>query len=162
MKALLLAAGLGTRMKPFTFIKAKACLPLFNVPFLHYPLQYLHAGGITDIVINLHAHPESVRSVANHFPRSLDLQFSLEPEILGTAGAIRKAFGTELDEPFLVINSDMLMDIPLDKVIQEHKRLKADVTMVIMEGEQFSHYGRVYFERENGSIRKSASLCWNP
>lgn len=151
MKALLLAAGLGTRMKPFTFFKAKACLPLLNVPFLHYPLQYLRAVGITDIVINLHAHPESVRSAAKQFPGQLDLQFSFEPEILGTAGAIRKALGTELKEPFLVMNSDMLMDIPLDKVMLQHKRLEADITMVLMEEKEFSQYGKVYFEMESGS-----------
>jgi mannose-1-phosphate guanylyltransferase len=149
MKALLLAAGLGTRMKPLTFHKAKACLPLLNLPFIHYPLQYLYSHEISDVVINLHAHPESVRQAAKQFYRPLNIHFSMEPEILGTAGAIRKVFNPDLPEPLIVMNADMVMDIPLDAVIQQHFRQNADVTLVIMESDRFSQYGGIYFDQEN-------------
>ncbi len=150
MKTLLLAAGLGTRMKPFTFYKAKATLPLLNVPFVHYPLQYLHSRKISDIVINLHAHPESVREAAQRFSNLLNLQFSYEPEILGTAGAIRRAFGEQPSEFFAVMNADMLMDIPLEAVLEQHIRRNSDVTLVIMDGEHFPQYGGIYFEPDAG------------
>ena len=66
MKALLLAAGLGTRLKPFTFTQAKASIPFLNAPMIHYPLQFLFANRIDETIINLHAHPESVQKAAGN------------------------------------------------------------------------------------------------
>src|SRR5262249_25428246 len=117
MKALVLAAGLGTRMKPFTFFRAKATLPLLNLPFIHYPLQYLSTNGVNDVVINLHAHPDSVKKVAGTQYSNLRIAYSHEPEIMGTAGAMRKAASLLGDEPFVVMNSDMIMEIPLQQVL---------------------------------------------
>ena len=150
MKTLLLAAGLGTRMRPFTFYKAKPSLPLLNAPFLHYPLQYLYSQNVKEVVVNLHSHPESVRSAAAQFSKPVDIQFSMEPEILGTAGAIRKAFGTEYAEPVVAMNADMLMNIPLEQMMQQHIHYNADITLAIMEGVEFERYGGLYFEPEDG------------
>ena len=146
MKALVLAAGLGTRMKPFTFFQAKASLPLLNVPFIHYPLQYLSANGITDIVINLHAHPDSVKKAAGTQYGHSNISYSHEPEILGTAGAMRKAASMLGNEPFVVMNSDMIIEIPLQEVLEYHRNLDSDVTLVIMKDARFAHYGGLYFE----------------
>jgi UTP-glucose-1-phosphate uridylyltransferase len=103
----LLAAGLGTRLKPFTFFCAKAALPMFDLPFICYPLQYLHANGVTEVVINLHAHPDTVRSAAGSEYRGMRIHYSHEPEILGTAGAIWKAKELLGNEPFAVLNGDI-------------------------------------------------------
>lgn len=148
MKALLLAAGLGTRMRPFTFQRAKASLPLLQVPLIHYSLQYLHSHQISDVVVNLHAHPETVKSAAGNTYYGMDISYSYEPEILGTAGAIRKAAALLDDEPFVVCNSDTLSDIPLAEVLEQHLKTEADVTLVIMHNEQFAQYGALYFEGE--------------
>lgn len=153
MKTLVLAAGLGTRLKPFTFSRAKASLPLLNIPFLHYSLQYLYSQNETEIVINLHAHPDSVRQAAKQFPQPMNIAFSHEPEILGTAGAIRKAFGDKASDQFMVMNSDMLTNIPLDEVKQQHFSSNADATMVLMNGDPFPGYGGLYFEEDGGLLR---------
>ena len=153
MKALLLAAGLGTRMRPFTFLKAKASLPLLNAPFLHYPLQYLYSQNVKEVVVNLHSHPESVRIAAANFSAPIGIEFSMEPQILGTAGAIRKAFGADQSEPVLVMNADMLMNIPLERMMQQHVRYSADITLAIMESPEFESYGGLYFEQEDGEDR---------
>jgi mannose-1-phosphate guanylyltransferase len=146
MKALILAAGLGTLIRPFTFFRAKATLPLLNVPFIHYPLQYCSNHGIQEAVVNLHAHPESVRKATGKQYGNVGLSYSLEEEILGTAGAMRKAKVMLQDGPFVVMNSDMLTDIPLQEVWKTHQQLGADITLVIMKDARFAQYGGLYFE----------------
>jgi mannose-1-phosphate guanylyltransferase len=146
MNALLLAAGLGTRLRPFTFFRAKAALPLLNVPFIHYPLQYLSANHIEDVVINLHAHPESVKQAAGNDYAAMTIAYSHEPEILGTAGAIAKASPMLGQEPFVVMNGDMLLDIPLQHVIEQHRLTNALVTLVVMNANEFQKYGGLYFD----------------
>jgi len=146
MKALLLAAGHGTRLRPFTFFQAKAALPLMNVPLIRYPMQFLSSQNIQEIVINLHAHPESVQKVAGVDYKGIPIQYSQEPEILGTAGAIREAQELLGNEPFLVLNSDMICDIPLQSLIQHHQRSQALVTLAIMKGEKWTRYPGLKFD----------------
>jgi mannose-1-phosphate guanylyltransferase len=148
MKALVLAAGLGTRMKPFTFFRAKASLPLLNIPFIHYPLQYLSVNGIRETVINLHHQPETVRKAVGNQFQGMQIEYSHEKEILGTAGAMRKAAPLLDSDPFIVMNSDMIVDIPLQNVLDFHSSVGADVTLVIMKDARFAHYGGIYFDSE--------------
>ena len=146
MKALILAAGLGTRVRPFTFFQAKATLPLFDIPFIHYPLQYCSQNQVQEIVINLHAHPDSVQQTAGKKYGNMDIFYSHEPEILGTAGAMRHAEDRLKDAPFIVMNSDMLTDIPLQEVMAFHQDRGADITLVIMKDARFANYGGLYFD----------------
>jgi mannose-1-phosphate guanylyltransferase len=149
MKALLLAAGLGTRLKPFTFVQAKASIPFLNVPMIHFPLQYLSSNGISETIINLHAHPDSVQHAAgNHFG-SMSIHYSHEPEILGTAGAMAKASTLLGDETFVVMNSDMISDVSLAAIVEHHRRAGNLVTLVVMDAERFPAYGSLYFDPES-------------
>ena len=146
MKALLLAAGLGTRLKPFTFVQAKASIPFLNVPMIHYPLQYLSTNGISETIINLHAQPDSVQQAAgNHFG-SMPISYSHEPEILGTAGAMTKASTLLGHETFVVMNSDMISDIPLTAIVEHHRSSGNLVTLVVMDAERFPAYSSLYFD----------------
>lgn len=149
MKALLLAAGLGTRLKPFTFVQAKASIPFLNVPMIHYPLQYLSTNGISETIINLHAQPDSVHQAAgNHFG-PMPISYSHEPEILGTAGAITKASTLLGHETFVVMNSDMISDIPLAAIAEHHRSSGNLVTLVVMDAERFPAYSSLYFDPQN-------------
>lgn len=146
MKALLLAAGFGTRLKPFTFSHAKPTLPLLGVPFIHYPLQYLRHNGVEGVVINLHAHPESVQKVAGNEYSGLPVGYSPEKEILGTAGAIANAQHLLGQGPCVVMNGDMLSDIPIARVLEQHQKNNADVTLVVSPAEHFPDYSGLYFD----------------
>ena len=149
MKALLLAAGLGTRLKPFTFVQAKASIPFLNVPMIHYSLQYLSTNEISETIINLHAHPDSVQAAAgNHFG-SMSIHYSHEPEILGTAGAMAKASTLLGDEAFVVMNSDMICDVPLAAIAEHHRNSGNLVTLVVMDAEHFPAYSSLYFNPES-------------
>lgn len=146
MRALLLAAGFGTRLRPFTFHRAKAALPLLNIPFIRYPLQCLVSKGIAEITINLHATPESVRAAAGSEYAGVPIHYSHEPQILGTAGAIRKAKDFLNGEPFLVMNADMLCDPPVDQMREQHQQTGSLVTLMVMRGEKFEKYGGLQFD----------------
>jgi mannose-1-phosphate guanylyltransferase len=159
MKALLLAAGLGTRLKPFTFVQAKASIPFLNVPMIHYPLQYLSANGVSETIINLHAHPESVQDAAgNHFG-SMTIRYSHEPQILGTAGAMAKASALLGNETFLVMNSDMISDIPLAAIAEHHQRSGNLVTLVVMNAERFPAYSSLIYDPQSLKLMDSGMKC---
>jgi mannose-1-phosphate guanylyltransferase len=148
MKALLLAAGFGTRLKPFTFVQAKASIPFLSIPMIHYPLQYLSSNRISETIINLHTHPTSVQQAAgNHFG-SMPIRYSYEPEIMGTAGAMAKASSLLGNETFAVMNSDMISDIPLAAIAEHHRSSGNLVTLVVMDAERFPGYGSLYFDPE--------------
>src|SRR6185312_9673897 len=151
MKALLLAARLGTRLKPFTFAQAKASILFLNVPMIHYPLQYLFASGISETIINLHAHTESVQKAAGNQFGSMPIHYSHEPEILGTARAMTKASALLGKETFVVMNSDMISDIPLTAIVEHHQRSGNLVTLVVMDSERFPAYSSLYFD--SGSLK---------
>ena len=92
MKAMVLAAGLGERMKPMTWNCAKPALPLLNRPSILHMLEHLARSGATQVAINLHYHPETIRRLAPEI-RALGLRvhFSEEPAILGTGGGLKQA-----------------------------------------------------------------------
>ncbi len=124
MKAMILAAGLGTRMRPLTLLRAKPVLPVLNRPLLHWTLEHLARHGVDDVVVNLHHLPDTVSEALEEWPRSaMRLRYSREGRILGTAGgprAVRDLFG---DEPFLLINGDMLFDFDVGRARGASSRL---------------------------------------
>lgn len=132
MKALVLAAGFGTRLLPLTQSLPKPMFPVMNRPVLEHTLALLQANGIEDIVINLHHLPEKI---ADHFgggeSYGVRLRYSREQSILGTAGGIKAAQKFLDGETFLVVNSDILVDIDLKKVVEFHEQKNALLTLVL-------------------------------
>ena len=108
MKALILAAGFGTRLKPLTNDLPKPMFPVLNRPILEHALHFLSSQGIKEIAINLHHQPEKIIDYfGNGKNFNVKLHFSKEENILGTAGGIKKLELFFKDEAFLVINSDI-------------------------------------------------------
>lgn len=136
MKAMILAAGFGTRLRPLTDKVPKPMVPILNRPILEHSIHLLRTHGIHDITVNLHHLPEMIK---DHFGDGKDfgvqLHWSHEPEILGTAGGIKKAQEFLDGEAFLVINSDVVVDIDLSKVIAFHKAQGSALTLVVREGD---------------------------
>jgi NDP-sugar pyrophosphorylase family protein len=136
MKAMILAAGFGTRLRPLTNTVPKPMVPIMNRPILEHTIHLLRTHGIQDITVNLHHLPEIIKE---HFGDGKDfgvqLHWSHEPEILGTAGGIKKAQEFLDGEAFLVINSDVVVDIDLSKVIAFHKAQGSALTLVVRQGD---------------------------
>jgi len=132
MKAMVLAAGLGLRMRPLTLLRAKPALPVLNRPLLHWTMARLARAGVRDVVVNLHHLPETVTAVLGTGRRwGLRIRYSDEPVVLGTGGgprAVRSLFG---DEPLLVVNGDVLFDIDLRRLLAAHRASGARATLAL-------------------------------
>ena len=123
MKAMIFAAGLGTRLKPITDTLPKALVPIAGKTLLEWQLEKLAAAGIRDIVINVHHFADKIENfVAEHNSWGLNILFSDEREmLLETGGGLRKAAALlGKDEPVLVCNVDVLSNIDLNALIKAH------------------------------------------
>lgn len=133
MKAFLLAAGLGTRLRPLTNTVPKCMLPIDGQPMLYHWFQLLRKYNIHHVMINLHHLPDAVREYAQDFSSSHpDLQTMLvyEETLLGSAGTIRtNADWIEGEEQFLIAYADNLTNVNLTNLIQFHQERNAAFTM---------------------------------
>ena len=121
MKAAVLAAGLGTRMKPLTDICPKPLLPVLNRPLLGVVLAQLEAAGCFQVAVNTHHLADQVHDFLRAEPWGFLLSVSHEPEILGTGGGLRQLGEVLREGPFLAINADILTDLDLAEVYRAHQ-----------------------------------------
>lgn len=134
--AIILCAGLGTRLRPLTDRTAKPAVPLLGRPLVGYPLALLKAAGFARVCLNTHWQPEAMRRAAESeaAPLGLTLDVSHEPRILGTGGALGQARERGLvrrDRPLVVLNGDVLFDVDLERVLRAHLESGAAATMVL-------------------------------
>lgn len=134
MKAIILAAGFGTRLLPITSYKHKSLFPIANVPLLDIITENLKKIEIDALGINLHHLPEQLRSYIENKKYFTDVYFSYEPQILNTGGGLAgfKDFIGK-DETFIVHNCDILTDIDLQKALDFHNAKNALMTMVLVD-----------------------------
>ena len=138
MKAAVLAAGLGTRLKPLTDICPKPLLPVLNRPLLGVVLAQLEAAGCFQVAVNTHHLAEQVHEFLRGEPWSFLLSVSHEPEILGTGGGLRQLGEVLREGPFLAINADILTDLDLAEVCRGH-RTGAVSTLVLHDCPAYNH-----------------------
>ena len=131
MKALILAAGFGTRLAPFTQSVPKALFPVVGIPVLERMITGLKQAGCTAIAVNAHHLSHQIENFLAEKTFELPIVFSHENEILGTGGAIRKLSDFWDDEPFIVVNADIVTDIQLESVYREHLECCAQVSLVM-------------------------------
>jgi NDP-sugar pyrophosphorylase family protein len=121
MKAMVLAAGKGTRLRPLTFDIPKVMVPIQGRPLLEHTFEWLRAHGITQIAVNLHHMPEIVTGYFGDGARlGVRLTYSVETDIRGTAGGV-KALEDFLDERFVLVYGDVLTDLDLAALITFHR-----------------------------------------
>ncbi|MCL4811338.1 MAG: NDP-sugar synthase [Vicinamibacteraceae bacterium] len=144
MKAILLAGGKGTRLRPLTLHTPKPIVPIFNRPFLHYQLDVLRqVPEIDEVILSLNYQPRRIEEVfGDGTALGLKLRYVVEPQPLGTAGAVKYA-GEQLDDSVVVFNGDVLTQIDLRAVIALHRERKARATIVLTPVENPTAYGLV-------------------
>ncbi len=130
---MILAAGYGTRLAPLTERRAKAVVPFLNRPLLDYTLDWLSRYGFREVVVNLHHLPDTVRSRYRDQSFGLDLHFSIEDRILGTAGGPRKVID-RLGERVLIVNGDITTTLAVGILWQHHRDSGALATMALHAG----------------------------
>ena len=143
MKALILAGGKGTRLRPLTVFTPKPIVPVVNRPFLLYQIEILRRAGISDITLSLSYQPDKIESVLNDSDElGVDVRFITEPNPMGTGGAYRFAAESHRDTT-VVFNGDILTDIDLKKMISLHRERKSAATIALVPVEDPSRYGLV-------------------
>src|SRR5438874_1389916 len=154
MKAILLAGGKGTRLRPLTIHTPKPIVPIFNRPFLHYQLDLLkHVAEIDEVILSLNYQPRRIEEIFGDGRESgLAIWYVVEAAPLGTAGAVRYA-GESLRESVIVFNGDVLTQVDLAAVIAMHRERRAKATIVLTPVENPTAYGLVETDAD-GNIRR--------
>ncbi|MCL6471854.1 MAG: NDP-sugar synthase [Firmicutes bacterium] len=144
MRAVLLAAGQGLRLRPLTLTKPKAIVPLANRPSIVRLLEYLRPYEIKEMYINLHYLPEDIKDVVGAGTWwNTRVHYSYEPELLGTAGAIKKLDKFIGDDKFIVVNTDIATDIDLIEPLEFHETRGAEVTLIMTRARPGSGYEHI-------------------
>jgi NDP-sugar pyrophosphorylase family protein len=147
---MVLAAGLGTRLRPLTGSISKPMAPIVNRPVMYHILRLLKKHGYDEAVANLHYHPHAI---TNYFGRGqrvgIDLRYSLEPELMGTAGGMKAVQRYLEDDTFLVISGDALTDIDLTKLLKQHKESGGIATLALKRVDDPSRFGVVIIDKDN-------------
>src|SRR5688572_5076442 len=131
--ALVLTAGLATRLRPLSRVRAKAALPVAGHPLVHRIIRWLSATGVRDLVLNLHHLPHTITaSVGDGAGLGVRVRYSWEMPVLGSAGGPRRALPLLDTSPFLIVNGDTITDVDLVDVVETHRRSGALVTMALV------------------------------
>lgn len=158
MKAMVLAAGLGLRMRPLTLVRAKPVLPVLNRPLLHWTLEHLVRHGVDDVIVNLHHLPDTVtEALEDGRPFGLRIRYAHERPILGTGGGPRAVRDVLGHQPVLLVNGDVLFDFDLSDLVARHRASGARATLALLPNPDPRAYGSVVTDRD-GRILSLAGL----
>lgn len=153
MKALILAGGKGTRLRPLTLYTPKPVVPLANRPFLLYQIAILKKAGITNITLSLSYQPDKIEHIMGDGSEyGVNLSFITEPNPMGTGGAYKFA-AEAVRETTVVFNGDVLTDVDLSKVLDRHAENSAEATICLAPVEDPSAYGLVETDADGKVLR---------
>jgi len=172
--ALVLTAGLATRLRPLSFVRAKAALPVAGVPLVCRILSSLSRAGVTDVVLNLHHLPHTLTSlVGDGGDLGLHVRYSWESPVLGSAGGPRRAVpllaglprarvseSRGLGSTFLIVNGDTLTDVNVGALVDDHRRSRALVTIAVVPNTEPQKYSGIALDDEGnftGVVKRGAS-----
>ena len=143
MKAMVLAAGLGTRLKPITFEIPKPMVPVLDRPVMAHIVGMLERQGFDQLIANLHHYPDTIR---DYFGERLTYRY--EDELLGTAGGVRNVSDFFGADPVLVISGDALTDLDMSDLLERHKSAGGIATLTVKKVGDTSQYGVVIHDDE--------------
>jgi mannose-1-phosphate guanylyltransferase / phosphomannomutase len=153
MKAVVMAGGEGTRLRPLTSNQPKPMVPIVGKPCMEHILELLRSHGLTDVVVTVAFLPQAIRSYFGDGENlGLNIEYSVEESPLGTAGSVRLASG-RLDDTFLVISGDALCDIDLGRIVEFHRERNAAVTIGLKSVENPLEFGIVVTD-EDGRVER--------
>src|SRR5579884_1996254 len=153
MKAVIMAGGEGTRLRPLTSNQPKPMMPIANRPMMEHVVELLKRHGFEEIVVTVAFQANAIRTYfGNGSEFGVHMVYATEETPLGTAGSVRNAMD-ELDEPFLVISGDVLTDIDLGSIVKFHQDRNAMATIGLKSMENPLEFG-IVITREDGSIER--------
>jgi mannose-1-phosphate guanylyltransferase len=143
MRGMIVAAGLGTRLRPLTEWLPKPAVPVRGIPMIAYGLELLAAAGVTEVAINVHHLPETLRDAAERCcPPKLGIRFSYERDLLHTGGGIRRvASFLRESETCVILGGDMIVDLDLPAAIRAHESSGRAVSAVLADDARIASFG---------------------
>jgi NDP-sugar pyrophosphorylase family protein len=144
MNALVLTAGLGTRLDPLTRLVAKPAVPIGDRSLVEHVLDWVRRQGVVDVVMNLYHHPSTLTAIVGDGRHlGVRVRYSWEQPVLGSAGGPRKALPLIDSDPFLIVNGDTLCDFDLAAMADAHQIAGADVTLAVVPNPDPEHYNGI-------------------
>jgi NDP-sugar pyrophosphorylase family protein len=144
MKALILAAGMGERLRPLTDVTPKPMLELGGRPLIHYPLAMLRRAGITEVAINLHHLATAIqRGLGSGSQLGLHITYAPEPVLLGTGGPLNGLRNFLGGDTFAIVNSDTILDLDLSAMLAFHRNRAALATIALFHPANLDYYSRL-------------------
>jgi mannose-1-phosphate guanylyltransferase/phosphomannomutase len=154
MKAVVMAGGEGSRLRPLTVQRPKPLVPVVNKPVMQHILELLKRHGIYDIVVTLHYMAEEIEAFFGDGSEfDVNIAYTVEETPLGTAGSVKKAHDLLRDDTFLIISGDALTDINLTEFLRYHRQREAEATLCLVRVESPLEYGVVITDAE-GRVRR--------
>ena len=148
MKAVVMAGGEGSRLRPLTIGRPKPMVPMVSKPVMGHILDLLKRQGITEIVVTLHFMPEAIQSYfGDGHTLGMEIHYAIEETPLGTAGSVKNA-KEYLDEPFIIISGDAVTDINLQNVISFHQEKSAEATLTLYRVPNPLEYGVIITDQD--------------
>lgn len=159
---MILAAGLGTRLRPLTDDVPKPLLQVGGRPLIHYNLLLLKKYGITEVFINLHHYGEKiVQALGNGTHIGMQIRYSEEEELLGTGGGIKKMASNFGNETFVVINGDIVIEIELENLLSFHRKKEGLSTLVLRKEKDLSRFGIIEIDSNNRVRNILDKISWH-
>jgi mannose-1-phosphate guanylyltransferase len=152
VRALVLAAGMGERLRPLTDVTPKPMLDLGGRPLIHYPLAMLRRAGITEVAINLHHLPDAIRhGLGDGSQLGLRITYAPERVLQGTGGPLNglRDFLSSGDSTFVIANSDTILDLDLSKMLAFHREHAALATIALFHPANIDYYSRLEIDADH-------------
>jgi D-glycero-alpha-D-manno-heptose 1-phosphate guanylyltransferase len=179
MEAVILAGGLGTRLREVIWDVPKPMAPIGDKPFLRYIIERLEMQGVRNVVLAVGYKHETISSYFGHRCGEIRIAYSVEEEPLGTGGALKKAMHQISGDQVLLLNGDTMFQVDIRQLVQYHQERAADLTLSLKPMKQFDRYGtvivnsdyRVYNFQEkrmcesgliNGGVYVARTDLWDP
>lgn len=147
-KAMIMAAGLGTRLMPLTSRIPKPMFPVLNKPLLEHIINKCTSSGVKDFMVNIHHLPEKIETYFGNGEKfGANINYSLEKKLMGTAGSIKRV-STFFDDTFIILSGDVYSEIDLEKMMRFHKESGSAFTIAVKKTDDVSKYGVVEFDEQ--------------
>ena len=154
MKAVVMAGGEGTRLRPLTSSRPKPLVPILNKPCMQHTIELLKRYGITDIVVTLYYLADEIEGYfGDGSELGVNLIYTVEDTPLGTAGSVKKAEEYLKDDTFIIVSGDALTDLDVEKALAYHKEKQSVATLVLQHVDNPLEFGVVITD-DNGRIRR--------
>ena len=152
IKAVLMAGGKGSRIRPLTLSRPKPLIPVANRPMIEYIIEKIRNSGYDELVVTISYLKSQIKTLLQKDYPDMNIKYSVEKTPLGTAGGVKNA-SKYIDDTFFVLSGDVLVDVDLNKLLHFHKKNNAIATMVLTPVDNPSHFGIAVLDDKNQIVK---------